>query len=107
MHASTFGNASYSPSSSAFAFAAGELAAVDSTSCVAVSIRRDTKKCHSFAPLLLPERKSYVQGLISTEGEEDRAEWETELVRGMSVPNEANERTDTERGLIVFLSHLH
>ena len=48
--------------------------AVGSTSCVAVSIRRDTKKCHSFAPLLLPERKSYVQGLISTEGSERAGE---------------------------------
>ena len=31
--------------------------AVGSTSCVAVSIRRDTKKCHSFAPLLPPEEE--------------------------------------------------
>ena len=91
--------------------------AVGSTSCVAVSIRRDTKKCHSFAPLLLllpPERKSYVQGLISTEerrgrrGGPDRrtrTEWETELVRGMSVPNEAN--ANGHRGQIAFLSYLH
>ena len=53
--------------------------AVGSTSCVAVSIRRDTKKCHSFAPLLPRRRsgrKSYVQGLISTKqgGEEDRTD---------------------------------
>ena len=54
-------------------------------------------------------RKSYVQGLISTKQGEKRTgrttEWETELVRGMSVPNEAN--ANGHRGRIAFLSYLH